>query len=132
MKAVIMAGGAGTRLQPLTDEYVKPMIPLVNKPVLDHLLNLLKRHNIFEAVLHAPIYLGHQVEIKPGFAICGPTVVLGHTVIEKGTQIEQFIIDRDCTLGERVKLQRCIVARSLHLPAGLTISDKILTARESF
>jgi mannose-1-phosphate guanylyltransferase/phosphomannomutase len=36
MKAIIMAGGEGTRLRPLTSNRPKPMIPIVNKPVIEH------------------------------------------------------------------------------------------------
>ncbi|MGI6778679.1 MAG: sugar phosphate nucleotidyltransferase [Acetivibrionales bacterium] len=45
MKAVIMAGGEGTRLRPLTCNRPKPMVPIVNKPVMEHIIELLKRHN---------------------------------------------------------------------------------------
>ncbi|MDX1523186.1 MAG: sugar phosphate nucleotidyltransferase, partial [Anaerolineae bacterium] len=51
MKAVIMAGGAGSRLRPMTIERPKPMIPIVNKPVMGHILDLLKRHEITEVVI---------------------------------------------------------------------------------
>ncbi|MBI3286452.1 MAG: mannose-1-phosphate guanyltransferase [Chloroflexi bacterium] len=51
MKAVVMAGGQGSRLRPLTIGRPKPMVPLVNKPVLAHSLELLKRHGIREVVL---------------------------------------------------------------------------------
>ncbi|RME79635.1 MAG: nucleotidyl transferase [Chloroflexi bacterium] len=51
MKAVVMAGGVGSRLRPLTIERPKPMVPLVNKPVMAHILDLLKRHNITEVVV---------------------------------------------------------------------------------
>lgn len=51
MKAVVMAGGVGSRLRPLTIERPKPMVPLMNKPVLGHILELLKRHNITEVVI---------------------------------------------------------------------------------
>ncbi len=44
MKAFILAAGAGTRLRALTFELPKPMIPLVNKPVLEHTIDILKRH----------------------------------------------------------------------------------------
>jgi len=46
MKAVIMAGGFGTRLRPLTLNIPKPMVPLGGIPVMEHLVKLLKRHNI--------------------------------------------------------------------------------------
>src|SRR5271170_1178881 len=42
MKAVIMAGGSGTRLRPLTSTLPKPMVPVVNKPLAEHIVNLLK------------------------------------------------------------------------------------------
>ncbi len=51
MKAVVMAGGSGSRLRPLTIQRPKPMIPLVNKPVMNHILDLLKRHGISEVVI---------------------------------------------------------------------------------
>jgi mannose-1-phosphate guanylyltransferase/phosphomannomutase len=46
MKAVIMAGGEGTRLRPLTCGRPKPMVPVVNKPVMEHITDLLKENNI--------------------------------------------------------------------------------------
>ncbi len=51
MKAVLMAGGSGSRLRPLTIQRPKPMIPIVNKPVISHILNLLKRHGIIEVII---------------------------------------------------------------------------------
>ena len=46
MKGIIMAGGEGTRLRPLTCDCPKPMIRLMNRPVLDYALQLLKGHGI--------------------------------------------------------------------------------------
>lgn len=51
MKAVILAGGAGTRLQPLTTELPKPMVSLLGRPVLEHILLLLRRHQVTEAAV---------------------------------------------------------------------------------
>ncbi len=48
MKAMVMAAGLGTRLRPLTDFLPKPMMPVANRPVLHHLLNLLRRHDVRE------------------------------------------------------------------------------------
>lgn len=50
MKAVIMAGGFGTRLRPLTMTIPKPMVPILNKPIMEHIINLLKNHNITNIV----------------------------------------------------------------------------------
>ncbi|HBF77507.1 MAG TPA: nucleotidyltransferase, partial [Clostridiaceae bacterium] len=46
MKAIIMAGGEGTRLRPLTCTIPKPMVPIVGTPVMEHIINLLKEHDI--------------------------------------------------------------------------------------
>jgi mannose-1-phosphate guanylyltransferase/phosphomannomutase len=46
MKAIIMAGGEGTRLRPLTCDIPKPMVPIINKPVMEHIVNLLRYYDI--------------------------------------------------------------------------------------
>ncbi len=51
MKAVVMAGGEGSRLRPLTIGRPKPMVPIVNRPVMEHILLLLKKHGITEVVV---------------------------------------------------------------------------------
>lgn len=51
MKAVIMAGGEGTRLRPLTCNRPKPMVPVANKPVMEHIVELLKKHNLSEVAV---------------------------------------------------------------------------------
>jgi mannose-1-phosphate guanylyltransferase / phosphomannomutase len=48
MKAVIMAGGFGTRLRPLTCNVPKPMAPLMNKPMMHHIVSLLRSHGIHD------------------------------------------------------------------------------------
>ncbi|MDD2539983.1 MAG: mannose-1-phosphate guanyltransferase [Desulfuromonadaceae bacterium] len=60
MKAVIMAGGFGTRIQPLTGSMPKPMIPLFNRPIMLHIVELLKKYEITELVMllyHQPFYI---------------------------------------------------------------------------
>ncbi|HMP42817.1 MAG TPA: NDP-sugar synthase [Roseiflexaceae bacterium] len=51
MKAVILVGGLGTRLRPLTCNTPKPMIPLVNQPFIEHMLGNLRDQGITEAIL---------------------------------------------------------------------------------
>ncbi|MGH9103749.1 MAG: nucleotidyltransferase family protein, partial [Acidimicrobiales bacterium] len=51
MKAVIMAGGEGTRLRPLTSNQPKPMIPMANRPMMDHVVGLLAAHGFEEVVV---------------------------------------------------------------------------------
>ncbi|WP_121968093.1 mannose-1-phosphate guanyltransferase [Leptolyngbya sp. BC1307] len=50
MRAVIMAGGSGTRLRPLTCDLPKPMVPVLNRPIAEHIINLLKRYGITEII----------------------------------------------------------------------------------
>ncbi len=59
MKAVIMAGGKGTRLMPLTKDIPKPMVKIIDKPVLEHTLLLLKSHGITEVAMT----LGYMPEL---------------------------------------------------------------------
>lgn len=63
MKAVIMAGGFGTRIQPLTSSLPKPMIPLFNRPIMLHIVELLKKHDITDLVM----LLYHQPEVIKKF-----------------------------------------------------------------
>jgi mannose-1-phosphate guanylyltransferase/phosphomannomutase len=48
MKGIIMAGGEGSRLRPLTCDLPKPMVPVMNKPVMAYSIELLRRHGIRE------------------------------------------------------------------------------------
>ncbi len=51
MKAVVMAGGEGTRLRPLTSNQPKPMVPIFNKPIMEYTIELLKAHGITDIVV---------------------------------------------------------------------------------
>ena len=46
-----MAGGEGTRLRPMTVSMPKPLLPIVNKPIMEHVLRLLARHGFSETVV---------------------------------------------------------------------------------
>ncbi len=50
MKGVLMAGGEGSRLRPLTSRRPKPLAPVAGKPVMEHIIALLRRHGITEIV----------------------------------------------------------------------------------
>lgn len=48
MKGIIMAGGWGSRLRPLTCDLPKPMVPIMNRPVMQYSIDLLKKHGIMD------------------------------------------------------------------------------------
>jgi mannose-1-phosphate guanylyltransferase/phosphomannomutase len=65
MKAVVMAGGEGARLRPLTSRLPKPLVPVVGTPVLEHILRLLKEHGITQVVVTLA-YLGAEIRNRLG------------------------------------------------------------------
>ncbi len=50
MRAMVLAAGLGTRLRPITYEMPKPMVPVLNKPVMEHILRLLARNGFTETI----------------------------------------------------------------------------------
>jgi mannose-1-phosphate guanylyltransferase/phosphomannomutase len=61
MKAVLMAGGEGSRLRPVTANRPKPLVPVCNVPIMEHILGLLKKHGI-EDVVATLYYLGDEIQ----------------------------------------------------------------------
>lgn len=61
MKAVVMAGGEGSRLRPITANRPKPLVPIGNEPIMEHIVRLLKSHGVTEVVttLH---YLADEIQ----------------------------------------------------------------------
>ena len=51
MKAIILAGGRGKRLRPITDKIPKPLIPINNKPLIERTIKYLKRYGITEIII---------------------------------------------------------------------------------
>jgi len=51
VRAVVMAGGEGTRLRPMTANQPKPLLPVVNRPIMEHVLRLLRRHGFQETIV---------------------------------------------------------------------------------
>jgi mannose-1-phosphate guanylyltransferase / phosphomannomutase len=60
MKAVIMAGGEGTRLRPLTSNQPKPMLPVANRPMMEHVVTLLREHG-FEDVVVTVAFMANAI-----------------------------------------------------------------------
>tara|TARA_B100000674_G_scaffold100061_1_gene72756 strand:- start:702 stop:1886 length:1185 start_codon:yes stop_codon:yes gene_type:complete len=61
MKAMILAAGKGTRVQPITHIIPKPMIPILQKPVMEFLLELLKEHGFKEIMVNVS-HLAEEIE----------------------------------------------------------------------
>lgn len=59
-KAVILAGGKGTRMRPLTYEMPKPMIPIKGKPLIQHIIELCRKYDIREIIISIG-YLGDKI-----------------------------------------------------------------------
>lgn len=61
MKAMILAAGVGSRLDPLTRNVPKPMVPIVNRPVIEHIIDKLKKHGFDEIMVNLH-YLGDIIK----------------------------------------------------------------------
>ena len=85
MKAVVMAGGEGTRLRPLTSNQPKPMVPIVGKPCMEHILELLGRHGFDDVIVTLAFmpqairsYFGDGESLGPLDRVLGRGVAAGH------------------------------------------------------
>ena len=85
MKAVIMAGGEGTRLRPQTSNLPKPMLPLVGRPMMEHIVSLLRRHGITDIVVTVAFlpnairsYFGDGSELGVRMVYATEETPLGH------------------------------------------------------
>ena len=65
MKAMVLAAGLGTRLRPITYGIPKPMAPVANRPIMEHILGLLRRHDCGEIVANLS-YLPEQITDRFG------------------------------------------------------------------
>lgn len=103
MRAVVMAGGEGTRLRPLTSSVPKPLLPVVGEPIMGHLLRLLRRHGIGEAVVTVQYlagqvrsYFGDGAEYGVSLTYATETVPLGTAGsvknAESGLQGQRFLV----------------------------------------
>jgi len=65
VKAVVMAGGEGSRLRPLTSRHPKPLVPVAGTPIIEHILRLLRDHGITDVVITLA-YLGAEIRNRLG------------------------------------------------------------------
>ena len=86
-KAIVMAGGQGSRLRPLTLTRPKPMVPVANRPVMAHILNWLRGHGFTDVLvtLHylTTVYLARQPQHVTVLGIVDTVVAIGQTAAER-------------------------------------------------
>ncbi len=95
MRAVVMAGGEGTRLRPLTTNVPKPLLPVVDRPIMEHLLGLLVRHGVTECVVTVQYlansireYFGDGADVGMKLSYATESVPLGTAGSVKNAQRE--------------------------------------------
>lgn len=136
MKAIILAGGLGSRLKPFTDVIPKPLLPLGEKSVLEVQLDQLKKHNFDEVYLavnykadYIQSYMGdgskygiklsYSVENKP-LGTCGPITLL------KNNLSEPFLLMNGDILS-KADLSAIYTFACSYPKSPLTIVTKIIT-----
>lgn len=117
MKAIIMAGGEGTRLRPLTCTIPKPMVPIVNKPVMEYIIELLKSVSINEVnvtTCYLPTSIsdyfgnGEQFNIKISYFTELTPLGTGGSVLNTGLTSKEsiIVISGDCVTD--IELRKAI------------------------
>ena len=145
-KAIIMAGGEGTRLRPLTCIRAKPMVPVINKPAIEHSVKLLRQYGITDITLsiytlpeNFQNYLGdgselgvkisYSVEEKPLGTAGGVRKALGDTtetsIILSGDGIIDFNITEILKYHHDRRSSLTIVLKRAKKPTdyGIVITD---------
>jgi mannose-1-phosphate guanylyltransferase len=121
MKAVILAGGEGTRLRPLTCNMPKPMVPILNRPFMEHMLGNIRDHGVDSAVLtvcylpdiiEAHFGSGKHIGMDLSYVLEETPLGTAGAVknVEKGLDDTFFVLNgdifTDLDLGEMVRFHR--------------------------
>lgn len=110
-----MAGGFGTRLRPLTNNMPKPMVPIVNVPMLEHVITLLKKYGITDFVM----LLYYQPEIIRRYFEDGSKF---------GVNIKYVLPDKDYGTAGAVKLSEKFINDDFLVISGDVLTDFDLSA----
>lgn len=105
-----MAGGFGTRLRPLTQNIPKPMVPLINKPIMEHIITLLKKNNIKDLI----VLLFFQAEIIQNYFKDGR---------EFGVNIEYILPTEDYGTAGAVRLAEKYIDGTFLVISGDVLTD---------
>ncbi|AOY78298.1 nucleotidyl transferase [Clostridium formicaceticum] len=110
MKAIIMAGGKGTRLKPLTCSIPKPMVPILNKPTMEYTIQLLRQYEINDIA----VTIAHL-----------PTVITDYfgTGEKWGVQLEYFTEDVPLGTGGSVKNAEGFIDDTFIVLSGDSLTD---------
>ncbi len=114
MKAVILAGGFGTRLRPLTINLPKPMVPFANRPMMLHIIRLLKKHGFDDLV----VILYHQPDAIRSYFGDGS---------EFGVKIEYVTSQEDLGTAGAIGLARASLQETFLVIAADIVTDIDLT-----
>src|SRR5579872_1086183 len=115
IKAVVMAGGEGSRLRPLTLGRPKPMVPIVSRPVAEHILLLLKKHGITEVVMTLQ-YMAESLQTYFGDGS------------RLGMHIDYSVEDVPMGTAGSVKLAQHLLTETFIVISGDALTDYDLTA----
>ncbi|MFB5613716.1 MAG: NDP-sugar synthase, partial [Candidatus Nitrosomaritimum yanchengensis] len=148
MKAIILAGGRGKRLKPITDYVPKPLVPLKNVPIIEWQIKYLKKFKVDEII----ICTGYKTEmiehfldtkdnfgIKISFSIEKNPLGTGGAIKQAGKLIKDdsfFVLNGDTItnidLGKLQKKTNSIAAIELRTKFGImeTVDDKVIKFRE--
>ena len=147
MKAIILAGGRGKRLRPVTDYVPKPLVPIKNVPIIEWQLRYLKKHGISEAIVCTG-YKQEMIEdhlknkkigIKIRFSIEGTPLGTGGAIKQAGKMIKDgtfFVINgdiiTDINLEKLSKKPNCIASIELRTKFGIleSVDDKVIKFKE--
>src|SRR4051795_10399204 len=119
MRAMILAAGLGTRLRPITYDMPKPMVPVVNRPVMEHIARLLARHGFTEVIANLHWF---------------PELVRGHFGDGSAFGLELTYSDEDALLGTAGGVRKAadFLGESFLVISGDALTDIDLAAMREF
>lgn len=148
MKAIILAGGRGKRLRPITDYVPKSLVPLKNIPIIDWQIKYLKKFNVDEIIICTGyktemiqhfLHMKDNFGIKLRFSVEKTPLGTGGAIKKAGKMIKDksfFVLNgdviTDIDLNELLKKPNCIAAIELRTKFGImeTTNDKVTRFRE--
>src|SRR5258708_5090129 len=119
MKAVVMAGGEGSRLRPLTSRQPKPLVPVAGRPIMEHILLHLRRHQMRDVVATVQ-YLGASIRNYFGDGS------------EQGVALSYSVEDSPLGTAGSVMLARQSLTETFVVISGDSLTDIDLAAATRF